>query len=106
MACPKETQTEPCLVEDTEMQTKDPYVFSQETQTDHPTMDTIVQIDVEDYIQIGYHMIQEVVEATIQTNHMETQEGETQKKETSAYIPLVREAFISRQQNELLKVQH
>lgn len=28
LVCSKETQTEPCLVEDTEMQTEDPCVFS------------------------------------------------------------------------------
>jgi len=37
---------------------------------------------------------------------METQDDEVQIEETPAYIPLVREEFIRRLQNELLKVQH
>lgn len=36
---------------------------------------------------------------------METQDNEAQIEETPAYIPSVREAFIRKLQNELLKVQ-
>eukprot|EP00253_Pinus_taeda_P021729 PITA_21729 len=73
-----------------------PCVFSQETQMDYPTVDTVVQIEAEEDIQIGHFMIQDEVEATVQTNPKENQDGETQTEETSAYTPLVGEAFISR----------
>jgi len=53
-----EAQTELCLVEDTQMQTKDPCVFSQDNQMDHPTMDIVVQTDAKEDIPIGYWMIQ------------------------------------------------
>lgn len=87
------------------MQTKDPCVFSQDNQMDHPTMDIVVQTDAKEDIPIGYWMIQQVAEAVVQTDPMETQEAETQTEETPAYTPLIREEFISKLQNELLEVQ-
>ncbi len=71
VVCPKETQTEPCMIEDTTIQTNDPYVFSQETQTDHPTVDIVVQIDVEEDIQVDC-IIQEAAEVAVQTVPPET----------------------------------
>lgn len=92
----EETQIEPCLVEDTEMQNEDPYVLSQETQTDYPTVNVAIQTNTEESIPIYFFIIQEAVEAVVETEPMETQDNESHTKETPAYISLVREAFIRR----------
>ena len=63
------------MIEDTTMQTKDPCIFSQGTQTDHPTMDTAVQTDVEEDVQVDC-IIQEAIKASMQTDATETQDGE------------------------------
>jgi len=104
VVCPKETQTDPCLIEETEMKTEDPCVFSQETQMDHPTVDIAIQIDAEEDIRIDF-ILQEAAEATVQIDHMNSQDGEVQIDETPSYTPLVREAIIRWLQNELLMVQ-
>lgn len=69
------------------------------------TMNIVVQTNAEESILIDYCITQEAVEVVVQTEPMETQDNEAQKKETPAYVPLLREAFIKRLQNELLKVQ-
>lgn len=70
---------------------------------DFPTIDASVQTDIEENTQADCCMIQEAVEATIQTDPLETQDDEVQTKEKPTYIPLVREAVIRKFQNELVK---
>jgi len=86
------------------MQIEDPYVYPQKTQTDYPTVNNVIQTDAEESIPIDFCIIQEETEATVQNEPMETQDNEAQIEERLAYIPSVREAFISILQNELLKV--
>lgn len=75
------------------MQTEDPCTFSQETQTDHPTVDTVVQPDVEEDVRVDC-IIKEVAEVVVQIDIMETQDGEAQTNEIPLYTPLVREVVI------------
>lgn len=104
MFYPKETQTDPTMIEYIVMQTEDPYIFSQGTQMDHATAYTVVQTDVEEDVQV-YCIIQEVVEAAVKTEPTETQDGVTQTDETPFYTPLVREAIVRKLQNQILMVQ-
>lgn len=60
----KETQIEPCILEDSEMQTEDPFVFPQEAQTELPIVDVSIQTDTDWNTQTDCCMIREAVEAT------------------------------------------
>jgi len=68
----KETQTEPCLLEDSEMQTEDPCVCPQETQIDFSTIDVAIQTDTKENTQADCCMIQEVSGVSVQNDPMET----------------------------------
>jgi len=71
MVYSKETQTEPAMIKDISMQTEDPCIFLQGTQTDHTTVDTAVQTDVEEDVRLDC-IIQEAAKAIVQTDPMET----------------------------------
>jgi len=87
------------------MQTEDPCIFLQGTQTDHPTVDTSIQIDVEKYVRVDC-IIQEEFEVAVATDPREAQDREAQTDETPLYTPLEREVVIKKLQNELLMVPH
>lgn len=52
--CPKETQIELAMREDTSTQIDEPCIFSQGTQIDHPTVGNFFQEDVEHDILFDY----------------------------------------------------